>query len=132
MDEAMQTEPVPDYEPESADESPTSPENVRLARELAAELQELRGLAARIVENYASRVDARLAQLERFAARRGPSGRYLTAPPAKLLNRMLKQLRSLDVKESKGRPKDLVRLRRVVDELERLADRAEPPSDHTG
>src|SRR5688572_23335707 len=120
MDEAMQTEPATDYDPESPEEAPITPENVRLARELANELQELRGLAARIVENYASRVDSRLAQLERFAARRGPNGRYHTAPPAKLLNRMLKELRSLDVKESKGRPKDLVRLRRVVDELERL------------
>jgi hypothetical protein len=105
------------------------PDNVRLARELAAELRVLRGTAARIVENYASRVDERLARLERFAARRGGNGRYLTAPPAKLLTRMLKQVRRLEVKEAKGRPKDLARLRRVVDELERLAERAEPPSE---
>jgi hypothetical protein len=110
-----------------AAQAPIAPENVRLARELAAELRELRGSAARIAENYASRVDARLARLERFASRRGRNGRYLSAPPAKVLTRMLKELRRLRVREGKGRPKDLARVRRLVDELERLADRAEPP-----
>jgi hypothetical protein len=102
-------------------------ENVRLARQLAAELRELRGIAARMVENYASRIDSRLARVERFASRRGRNGRYLTAPPARVLRRMLKQLRALKVKEDRGRPKDLARLRDLVDDLERLAERADQP-----
>ena len=110
-------------------QAPIVPENVRQARQLAAELRELRGTAARIVENYASRVDSRLARLERFASRRGRNGRYLTAPPAKVLTRMLRQLRSLKVKEDRGRPKDLARVRKLVDELEHLAERAERPPE---
>jgi hypothetical protein len=42
---------------------------------------------------------------------------------------MLREVRALKVKEGKGRPKDLVRVRRLVDVLEQLADRAEPPSE---
>lgn len=133
MEQARETEPAPAPESDGTEgPAPIAPENIRLARELVAELQVLRGTAARIVENYASRVDSRLARLERFAARRGRNGRYLTAPPAKVLTRMLRRLRALDVKEGKGRPKDLVRLRDIVDELERLAERAEPPSEPAG
>jgi hypothetical protein len=131
LDEPSGTEPSahPDSGTPEPQQLPIAPENVRLARELAAQLRELRGSAARIVENYASRVDSRLARLERFASRRGRNGRYLNAPPAKVLARMLRELRALKVKEGKGRPKDLARVSRLVDVLEQLAERAEPPSE---
>jgi len=83
-----------------------------MARDVADEIQALRGVFSDILEIYRSRVDGQLAGLSeafREAEREG------TPPPERALKAMLETIRSLKVKPRKGRGKDLARVEALAE-----------------
>lgn len=86
--------------------------SARMARErLVVEMHRLRSLFAEIAQRYTADTEARIAALITTAE----SG---TIPPTKV-SEMLDAVWSVDVKPRKGRRKDLTRIEKVVDALER-------------
>ena len=91
---------------------------VILARQLMAEIEELRPLLQELVQQYELRITAQLAEILR--ALNGEDGRLPRFPAAKASSAMLRALRATDLKPRKGRAKDLVRLQELVAELTEL------------
>ena len=88
---------------------------VILARQLMAEIEELRPLLQELVQQYELRITAQLAEILRIL--NGEDGRLPRFPAAKTSSAMLRALRTTDLKPRKGRAKDLVRLQELVAEL---------------
>jgi hypothetical protein len=83
-----------------------------LTREVADEVQALRGVFSDILEIYRSRVDGQLAGLSgafREAEREG------NPPPERVLRAMVETIRTLKVKPPKGRGKDLARIEALAE-----------------
>lgn len=86
--------------------------SARMARErLVVEMYRLRSLFAEIAQRYTADTEARIAALITTAESK-------TIPPTKV-SEMLDSVGSVDVKPRKGRRKDLARIEKVVDALER-------------
>ncbi|HEX9108753.1 MAG TPA: hypothetical protein VF832_16020 [Longimicrobiales bacterium] len=92
------------------------------ARELASRVHELRTTVHRVAELYATRMDGRLAGVERALAGRGHGGRFAAVPRDRVLDRVERELQGLKLKADKGRVKDMARLKELCDTLDELLD----------
>ena len=81
------------------------------------ELNRLRSLFREIVENYATKVEGEIAQLQEVMQENGQKSGQTEAIQA-----MLTSLRQLKVKPEKGRGKDLKRIHGLVQEMRRLTE----------
>ncbi|MSS73439.1 MAG: hypothetical protein EXS64_18410 [Candidatus Latescibacteria bacterium] len=81
------------------------------------ELNRLRSLFREIVENYATKVEGEIAQLQEVMQEHGEErGRE------EAIQAMLTSIRQLKVKPEKGRLKDLKRIHDLVQEMRRLTE----------
>ena len=92
--------------------------NGRDARKpLDIELNRLRSMFKEIVENYATKVEGEIAQLQEVIAEHGSAGGRVQAVQA-----MLTSIRQLKLKPEKGRRKDLKRIHDLVQEMRLLTE----------
>jgi hypothetical protein len=91
---------------------------VRLVREVAHEVEALRGVLEEAVRQYEVRTAAQLSEVLR--ALYAGSSTVPRLPPARTTTAMLRAIRAVELKPARGRAKDLVRLHELVGELTEL------------
>jgi hypothetical protein len=91
---------------------------VEMVRRVVAEVEALRPAMEEAVQQYELRITAQLAEILRTL--RGESAALARLPSVKTSSALLKALRSVEIKPSRGRPRDLVRLHELDAELTEL------------
>lgn len=84
-------------------------------KSMGVELHRLRSLFREIVENYATKVEGEIAQLQEVMQENGKDRE-------EGIQAMLTSLRQLKVKPEKGRRRDLKRIHDLVQEMRRLTE----------
>ena len=84
------------------------------------ELHRVRALLEEIVENYQSKLEADLHQIEEILATTGKSEDESVKVDTDRIHRMIVLCRHLDVKASKGRRKDLKRIDNLITQIHQL------------
>lgn len=90
---------------------------MQLGRELALEIDALRGALTEMLDGYRLKIDADLLQLSSAARGETPFDTKPHRLPLAATQKMLKRIREVQIKAKKGRPKDFQRLQRLVEDL---------------
>lgn len=85
-------------------------------------MQGLRANLRETIEHFTARVDGSLASMISRLEGGRAAGEEPLVPPAKLSRSLLSEIRGLELKPEKGRVKDLMRIKRQVEDLARALE----------
>jgi hypothetical protein len=107
------------------DDSKSKPASALPFKTVAEELAFLRKTFRDLVGTYSAQIEGEIAQLHATVQADGDSKKKLPPGRASDLRDMLMLLRSLEVKPTKGRRRDLKKIETLVEDLRSISDRWE-------